>query len=103
MSSQKRSGAGNFSLAIGEGETIGERLINDRRVPLISATGSTRMGKHVGEAVARRVGRTLLELGGNNAIILAPSADLKLALQGYFLERWERRAALHDNASVNRA
>jgi aldehyde dehydrogenase (NAD+) len=70
-----------FSLVIGEGATIGERLIGDNRVPLISATGSTKMGKHVGEVVARRVGRTLLELGGNNAIIVTPSADMELARQ----------------------
>src|SRR5436190_11050844 len=68
-----------FSLAIGDGATIGERLINDRRIPLISATGSTRMGQHVGAVVTERVGRTLLELGGNNAIIVTPSADLDLA------------------------
>jgi len=69
------------SLAIGEGSTVGEALINDTRVPLISATGSTRMGRQVGQAVARRLGRSLLELGGNNAIIVAPSADLDLALR----------------------
>ena len=68
-----------FSLVIGDGATIGERLIQDTRVPLISATGSTRMGRHVGEVVSRRLGRPLLELGGNNAIIVAPSADLELA------------------------
>ena len=68
-----------FSLVIGDGSTIGERLINDRRIPLISATGSTRMGRHVGTVVTQRLGRTLLELGGNNAIIVAPSADLDLA------------------------
>jgi aldehyde dehydrogenase (NAD+) len=68
-----------FSLVIGEGATIGQRLINDSRIPLISATGSTKMGRHVGEVVARRVDRTLLELGGNNAIIVTPSADLNLA------------------------
>jgi len=70
-----------FSLVIGDGATIGERLINDKRVPLISATGSTKMGRHVGEVVTKRLGRTLLELGGNNAIIVAPSADLDLATQ----------------------
>ena len=68
-----------FSLVIGSGATVGERLINDPRLPLISATGSTKMGRHVGEMVARRLGRSLLELGGNNAIIVAPSADLDLA------------------------
>ena len=68
-----------FSLLIGDTETIGERLINDNRIALISATGSTRMGRRVGEIVTRRLGRTLLELGGNNAIIVGPSADLDLA------------------------
>jgi aldehyde dehydrogenase (NAD+) len=68
-----------FSLVIGDGATIGERMISDARIPLISATGSTRMGRHVGEVVTKRLGRTLLELGGNNAIIVAPSADLDLA------------------------
>jgi len=68
-----------FSLVIGEGATIGESLISDPRVALLSATGSTKMGRHVGEAVTRRLGRTLLELGGNNAIIVARSAKLDLA------------------------
>ncbi len=68
-----------FSLVIGGGATIGERLITDDRIALISATGSTRMGRHVGEVVTRRLGRTLLELGGNNAILVTPSADLDLA------------------------
>ena len=70
-----------FSLVIGDGATVGERLINDPRIPLVSATGSTRMGRHVGEIVSRRLGRSLLELGGNNAIILTPSADLDLAMR----------------------
>jgi aldehyde dehydrogenase (NAD+) len=69
-----------FSLVIGDGATVGERLINDPRLPLISATGSTRMGRHVAEVVARRLGRSLLELGGNNAIIVTPTADLDLAM-----------------------
>jgi aldehyde dehydrogenase (NAD+) len=68
-----------FSLVIGDGPTVGELLTNDHRIPLVSATGSTRMGRRVGEVVAKRFGRSLLELGGNNAIIVAPSADLKLA------------------------
>jgi aldehyde dehydrogenase (NAD+) len=68
-----------FSLVIGDGPTIGELLCSDRRVPLVSATGSSRMGRRVGEVVAKRFGRTILELGGNNAIIVTPSADLKLA------------------------
>lgn len=58
---------------------IGEQLAADRRVPLVSATGSTRMGKALAPVVAARLGRTILELGGNNAMIVAPSADLKLA------------------------
>jgi aldehyde dehydrogenase (NAD+) len=70
-----------FSLVIGDGATIGERLISDPRLPLISATGSTRMGRHVAEVVARRLGRSLLELGGNNAIIVASTADVDLAMR----------------------
>jgi aldehyde dehydrogenase (NAD+) len=54
----------------------------DTRVPLISATGSTRMGKSVGEVVGARLGRSLLELGGNNAIIITPTADLKMVVPG---------------------
>lgn len=62
--------------------TVGELMTNDKRVPLVSATGSIRMGKKVGEAVGRRLGKTILELGGNNAIIITPDADLKLAIPG---------------------
>ncbi|MBN9163811.1 MAG: aldehyde dehydrogenase family protein, partial [Myxococcales bacterium] len=58
---------------------VGERLVDDRRVALVSATGSTRMGRAVAPRVAARFGRSLLELGGNNAMIVAPSADLELA------------------------
>ncbi len=68
-----------FSLIIGDRETVGERLVNDKRIPLVSATGSTRMGRYVGEKVMHRLGKVLLELGGNNAIIVTPTADLKLA------------------------
>ncbi|MBN8533447.1 MAG: aldehyde dehydrogenase family protein [Rhizobiales bacterium] len=64
------------------GADIGEILVSDHRVPLISATGSTVMGRKVGPKVAGRFGRALLELGGNNAAIIAPSADLDLALRG---------------------
>src|SRR6185436_4700321 len=60
-----------FSLVIGDGATVGERLLNDRRLPLISATGSSKMGQRVAEAVGKRFGKTILELGGNNAIIVA--------------------------------
>ena len=61
---------------------LGERLTNDKRIPLISATGSTRMGRSVGSAVAKRFGKTILELGGNNAIIVTPDADLDVTLIG---------------------
>ncbi|MCK6602463.1 MAG: aldehyde dehydrogenase family protein [Bacteroidetes bacterium] len=71
---------GVFSLITGDTRDISERLTLDHRVPLISATGSTRMGKLVGRACADRFARTILELGGNNAIILSQEADLKLAL-----------------------
>jgi aldehyde dehydrogenase (NAD+) len=70
-----------FSLVVGKGSTVGDRLLHDRRIPLISATGSCQMGYRVGEVVGKRLGRTILELGGNNAIIVTPSADLDLALR----------------------
>ena len=60
---------------------VGEALVDDERLPLISATGSCAMGRVVGPRVAKRFGRTILELGGNNAIIVAPSADLDLAVR----------------------
>lgn len=62
--------------------TIGELLSHDQRVPLVSATGSTRMGKAVGQAVGARLGRALLELGGNNAIIISKDADLEMSIRG---------------------
>jgi aldehyde dehydrogenase (NAD+) len=73
---------GVLQLIIGDDATIGKRLIEDRRIPLISATGSTRMGRIVAETVARRLGRTLLELGGNNGVIVMNDANLDLALRG---------------------
>ncbi|MDO8943615.1 MAG: aldehyde dehydrogenase family protein, partial [Desulfobacterales bacterium] len=72
---------GLFNLVIGPGSDIGEALINDRRIPLISMTGSTAMGIHIAEAVGRRLGRSILELGGNNAIIVAEDADLDMAVR----------------------
>ena len=72
---------GVSGLVIG-GAEIGKLMSNDKRVPLVSATGSTRMGKSVGEAVGARLGKSLLELGGNNAIIITPSADLKMVVPG---------------------
>ncbi|MEK8027106.1 aldehyde dehydrogenase family protein [Pseudaquabacterium rugosum] len=73
--------AGLSELLIG-GASLGERLVDDPRVALVSATGSTRMGRAVGPRVAQRFGRVLLELGGNNAVIVAPTADLDLAVRG---------------------
>ena len=70
-----------FNLVTGNYK-IGELLTSEERVPLISATGSTRMGKLVATKMAARFGRTILELGGNNAIIVTPSADLNLVLTG---------------------
>jgi aldehyde dehydrogenase (NAD+) len=70
---------GVFNLVVGSGAEIGDTLINDRRVPLISATGSCNMGEKVGTAVAQRLGRSLLELGGNNAVIVMEDADPDLA------------------------
>lgn len=71
--------AGVFNLVIGEDDAIGERMINDERLPLISFTGSIRVGKHVAQRVAARLGRSILELGGNNGIIVSADADLDLA------------------------
>ena len=72
---------GIFNLSIGRGSVIGERMINDPRLPLISFTGSTKMGRRVSEAVAHRFGRTILELGGNNAVIVTEDADLQMAVR----------------------
>jgi aldehyde dehydrogenase (NAD+) len=72
---------GVSGLVIG-GPEIGKLMAEDTRVPLVSATGSTRMGKSVGAAVGARLGRSLLELGGNNAIIITPTADLKMVVPG---------------------
>ncbi|GAB4526834.1 MAG: aldehyde dehydrogenase family protein [Anaerolineales bacterium] len=69
---------GIFTLAVGETD-LGQRMTSDPRLPLISFTGSVRVGQKVSQAVAARLGRSILELGGNNAIIVTPSADLDLA------------------------
>lgn len=71
--------SGIFNLVIGSGREVGDLLLNDRRIPLVSFTGSTKIGRHVSTSVANRFGRTILELGGNNAIIVAEDADLDLA------------------------
>lgn len=70
-----------ISLVIGKGSIIGEKLIGHKQIPMISATGSTRMGKRIGQVVGARLGRTILELGGNNALIITPSADLEMAMR----------------------
>ena len=70
---------GIFNLIIGKGSTIGEKMLTDKRLPLISFTGSTLMGRHVAEVVSKRFGKTILELGGNNAILVDKTADLDLA------------------------
>lgn len=71
---------GIFNLVIGDA-SVGQWLAQDERVPLVSATGSTRMGKQVAQEVAGRLGKSLLELGGNNAIIITPHADLEMAIR----------------------
>ena len=71
---------GIFNLIIGKGSTIGDKMLSDKRLPLISFTGSTLMGRHVAEVVSKRFGKTILELGGNNAILVDNTADLELAI-----------------------
>lgn len=70
-----------FTLCIGKGSVVGEKMINDKRLPLISFTGSCAMGRRVAERVASRFGKSILELGGNNGIILMEDANLDLALR----------------------
>jgi len=72
---------GVFNLVIGRGSDVGERMLADGRLPLISATGSCRMGRRINDVVGQRLGRALLELGGNNAIIVTDDANLDLALR----------------------
>ena len=71
---------GLFSLIVGRGSSVGEKMLNDKRLPLISITGSTRVGRHGAKVIAERFGKSILELGGNNAIILTPNANLTMAL-----------------------
>ncbi len=73
-----------FSLLIGDRKSVGEKLANDPRVPLISATGSVAMGLNVAKTVHGRLGKTIMELGGNNALIVSPTADLEMATQSIF-------------------
>ena len=77
---RKNGYSGIFNLVLGRGSVVGERMLHDKRLPLISATGSTRMGKRVGEVVGARLGKTILELGGNNAIIVDESANLDMTI-----------------------
>jgi aldehyde dehydrogenase (NAD+) len=78
---QRNSIEGVFNLIIGRGADVGEKLLADRRIPLISATGSCRMGRRIANVVGERLGRCLLELGGNNAVIVMDDADQELALR----------------------
>jgi aldehyde dehydrogenase (NAD+) len=77
---QNKVPEGVFTLVIGDAGT-GASIANDPRIALVSATGSTRMGKYVSEAVAKRLGKSLLELGGNNAIIITEHADIEMAIR----------------------
>src|SRR6266705_1601945 len=73
-----------FTLLVGDRKTVGQKLADDARIPLVSATGSVNMGLHVAKNVHGRLGRTIMELGGNNALIVTPSADLDMAVQSIF-------------------
>jgi aldehyde dehydrogenase (NAD+) len=73
-----------FSLLVGDGPSVGQRLAADGRVPLVSATGSTRMGLEVAKVVHGRLGKSILELGGNNAMIVSKSADIDMAVRSIF-------------------
>ena len=73
-----------FTLLIGDRKTVGQKLADDRRIPLVSATGSVDMGLKVAKTVHGRLGKTIMELGGNNALIVAPSADVDMATQSIF-------------------
>ncbi len=97
---------GLFSLIVGRGSEVGETMLNDTRLPLISITGSTRVGRHGAELIAKRFGKAILELGGNNAIIMTPGADLKMAVPGIVFSAvgtagqrctTTRRLILHDS------
>ena len=77
---EKHGYKGIFNLIIGSGSKIGDKLVNDKRVPLISATGSTRMGIDIAQKVSKRLGKSILELGGNNAIIVDETASMDLVV-----------------------
>lgn len=73
---------GVFSLVVGDGPTLGKRIAADRRIPCVSATGSCRMGRDVAKTVGERLGKSILELGGNNAVIIMDDADMDLVMPG---------------------
>src|SRR6476659_694350 len=73
-----------FTLIIGDGPGVGQKLASDRRIPLVSATGSTRMGFDVSKTVHGRLGKTIMELGGNNALIVSSRSNLEMATQSIF-------------------
>src|SRR5437773_2322020 len=73
-----------FTLLIGDRKSVGQKLADDPRIPLISATGSVAMGLNVAKTVHGRLGKTIMELGGNNALIVCPTADLEMATQSIF-------------------
>ncbi len=77
---KKHGYKGIFNTIIGSGSVVGERMLNDKRISLVSFTGSTKMGRHVSEVVSERFGKTILELGGNNAIIVDETADMKMVI-----------------------
>jgi len=77
---ERNNYTGIFSSVIGKGSVVGEKMLNDKHLPLVSFTGSTSMGRHVSSTVSSRFGKTILELGGNNAIIIDETANLDLAI-----------------------
>src|SRR5439155_24216060 len=73
-----------FTLLIGDRKTVGQKLADDRRIPLVSATGSVGMGLNVAKTAHGRLGRTNMQLGGNNALVVAPSADIEMTMHTIF-------------------
>jgi L-aminoadipate-semialdehyde dehydrogenase len=99
-----------FTLLMGDRKTVGQKLADDARIPLVSATGSVSMGLSVAKTVHGRLGKTVMELGGNNALIVAPSADLDMATESIFFgavgtagQRCTstRRVIMHESVAAN--